>query len=202
MSDHERRTDWTIFAAVALIALGVWFLLGNVFGTAWQQALRNAIRLAWPIALITLGVLLYAASSKRDSASQQAGRRLYRSRSDRMLSGVLAGVASYLGTDPTLVRILYVVFGVLTGAWPAFIVYVIASIVIPEEPAGGASPAAAGAPQWPGKPAEPPQAPPSAEGWPQGWPHTGTETVQTPPPPPSPPAEDADSAPADDPSRG
>ncbi|MBE0699894.1 MAG: PspC domain-containing protein, partial [Anaerolineaceae bacterium] len=31
-------------------------------------------------------------------------KRLYRSRSDRMFSGLCAGLGSYLGLDPTVVR--------------------------------------------------------------------------------------------------
>jgi phage shock protein C len=182
VNQHERRSDWTVVAAVALIALGVWFLLGNVFGQWWQDAVRQAFRLAWPLALIALGALLFVSASR--SRSGASGRRLYRSRSDRMVAGVLAGVAAYFGTDPTLVRILYVVFGILTGVWPAIVAYIIAMIVVPEEPsAGQVEP-----PAWPEGSSGP--EPPPAGG---GWPHGGTETVQTPPPPPPAPPSGDDS---------
>jgi phage shock protein C len=183
-SDH--RGDWTVVAAIALIALGVWFLLGNVFGEWWQEAVRQAFRVAWPLSLIALGVLLYLSASRgRLGAS---GRRLYRSRGDRMVSGVLAGVADYLGTDPTVVRVLYAIFGVLTGVWPAIVVYVIATIVVPEEPATPVPVEPAAWPQSGAPSAQQPVTPPPAHG---GWPHTGTETVQTPSEPPAPPAPPA-----------
>jgi phage shock protein PspC (stress-responsive transcriptional regulator) len=68
--------------------------------------------------------------------------RLYRSRDDRMLTGVAAGVADSLDTDPSLVRIAWVVLAFLTGGI-AVIVYIVMAIVVPEAPAGampGATP--------------------------------------------------------------
>ena len=61
--------------------------------------------------------------------------RLYRSRDDRMLTGVAAGVADALDTDPSLVRIVWVVLAFLTGGI-AFVVYIVMAIVVPEAPAG------------------------------------------------------------------
>ena len=59
---------------------------------------------------------------------------LTRSRSNRMIAGVCGGIARWLGWDPTLVRILYVVFSILSVAFPGTLVYVILWIVMPEEP--------------------------------------------------------------------
>ncbi len=67
-------------------------------------------------------------------------RRLYRSRSDRMLGGVAGGVAAYLQVDPALTRLAFAVLVLAAGA--GFLLYIIAWIVIPEEPLGGAAPAA------------------------------------------------------------
>lgn len=62
-------------------------------------------------------------------------RRLYRSRTDTVLGGVAAGLATYLNADPALVRIAWAILIPITGG-AAFLAYVIAWIVIPEEPAG------------------------------------------------------------------
>ena len=63
-------------------------------------------------------------------------RRLYRSRTDRMLGGVAGGVAAYLQVDSALTRL---VFGILVLAGGAgFLAYVIAYFVVPEEPLGTA----------------------------------------------------------------
>lgn len=58
---------------------------------------------------------------------------LRRSRSDRIVGGVIGGLARYLGVDPTLARVLYVVGSILSAAFPGILVYLIMLIVIPQE---------------------------------------------------------------------
>lgn len=60
--------------------------------------------------------------------------RLYRSRGDRMLLGVAGGMARYLDLDPSLVRIVWALLVIAGGA--GILLYIIAAIVIPEEPPG------------------------------------------------------------------
>ncbi len=60
-------------------------------------------------------------------------QRLTRSRSNRMLGGVVGGLAEYLGIDPTLARILYIVISIASAAFPGMLVYVICWLVVPEE---------------------------------------------------------------------
>ncbi|HEX6059967.1 MAG TPA: PspC domain-containing protein [Gemmatimonadaceae bacterium] len=62
-----------------------------------------------------------------------ARQPLRRSRSDRMIAGVVGGLAQYAGIDPTLARVIYVVGSLLSAAFPGAIVYVILWLVIPEE---------------------------------------------------------------------
>lgn len=59
-------------------------------------------------------------------------RKLYRSRDDRMLGGVCGGIANYFNIDPTLVRLLAVAAIFLAGS--AVLAYIVAWIVVPEEP--------------------------------------------------------------------
>ena len=59
---------------------------------------------------------------------------LYRSRTDRMLFGVAGGMARYLSLDPSLVRIVWALLVIAGGA--GILLYIIAAIVIPEEPEG------------------------------------------------------------------
>jgi len=61
--------------------------------------------------------------------------RLYRSRSDRMLFGVAGGMADWLDLDPSLVRLVWALL-ILAGGI-GFVLYIVAAIVIPEEPLGG-----------------------------------------------------------------
>lgn len=58
-------------------------------------------------------------------------KRLYRSRNSRMLCGVCGGIAEYFNIDPTLIRLLAVVFGLSGGG---ILAYIIAAIIIPDNP--------------------------------------------------------------------
>ncbi len=60
-------------------------------------------------------------------------RRLYRSRHDRYLGGVAGGVAAYLGVEPALIRMGYLVIGAAT-AGVTLLIYPIMWIVVPLEP--------------------------------------------------------------------
>jgi phage shock protein PspC (stress-responsive transcriptional regulator) len=60
-----------------------------------------------------------------------AQRRLVRSTDDRMLGGVCAGVADYLGVDVTIVRLLTVV-GTVLGFGSLIVAYVVAWLLMPE----------------------------------------------------------------------
>src|SRR4051812_15756038 len=57
--------------------------------------------------------------------------RLTRSRDDRMIAGVAGGLADYLGIDPSLVRIAWVVLFLAGGL--GLLIYIIMWIVVPEE---------------------------------------------------------------------
>ncbi len=61
-------------------------------------------------------------------------RRLYRSRSDRMVAGIAGGLAEYLNIDSTIVRLLFVFFALAGG--PGLLVYIVMLLVVPEEPLG------------------------------------------------------------------
>jgi len=56
---------------------------------------------------------------------------LRRSRRHRMLAGVCGGFADWLGWDPTLVRIVYVVVSVCSAAFPGILVYLVLWLVMP-----------------------------------------------------------------------
>ena len=56
---------------------------------------------------------------------------LQRSRKHKMIAGVCGGIAEWLGWDPTLVRILYILISVLSVAFPGILVYILLWIVMP-----------------------------------------------------------------------
>lgn len=59
---------------------------------------------------------------------------LYRSRRHKIIAGVCGGLADWLGWDPTVVRIAYVVLSVISVGFPGTIAYVILWVVMPKEP--------------------------------------------------------------------
>lgn len=66
--------------------------------------------------------------------------KLTRSRGNRMLGGVCAGLGEYLAIDPTFVRLLFVVLALADGI--AILIYILLWILVPVE---GALPAEGGA---------------------------------------------------------
>ena len=59
-------------------------------------------------------------------------KKLYRSRTDRVFGGVAGGLGDYLAVDPTLIRLLFIIFALAGG--PGFLAYIIMLFVVPEEP--------------------------------------------------------------------
>lgn len=62
------------------------------------------------------------------------GKRLYKSRSERMLFGVSGGMAEHFDVDPTLVRIAWVVVA-LISVGVGFLAYLALAIIVPDSPA-------------------------------------------------------------------
>jgi phage shock protein PspC (stress-responsive transcriptional regulator) len=63
-------------------------------------------------------------------------KKLYRSRDNRMVSGLCAGIGKYFGMDPTVVRVIVTIASILLGGLPA-IIYLVLIMVVPEEPISG-----------------------------------------------------------------
>ena len=62
-----------------------------------------------------------------------APRSLSRSRHDRMLAGVIGGIAWRFGWNSTLLRVIYVILSIASAAFPGILVYLILWLLIPEE---------------------------------------------------------------------
>lgn len=59
-------------------------------------------------------------------------KKLYRSNDDRWLAGVCGGIAEYFDLDPTLIRVLFILFGFVVGG--GLIIYLILWLIIPQAP--------------------------------------------------------------------
>lgn len=60
------------------------------------------------------------------------GTRIHRSRQNRMIAGVVGGLAEHWGFDPALMRLGFILLSVLSAAFPGILVYIILWIVLPE----------------------------------------------------------------------
>jgi phage shock protein C len=61
-------------------------------------------------------------------------KRLYRSRTDRMVAGICGGLGEVYNLDPTLIRLGLVFLGLATGIMPLLIAYILGIIIIPQGP--------------------------------------------------------------------
>lgn len=48
-----------------------------------------------------------------------------------MIAGVCGGIADWLGWDPTIVRIGYVLLSILSTGFPGILVYIILWVIMP-----------------------------------------------------------------------
>ncbi|PYV14606.1 MAG: PspC domain-containing protein [Acidobacteria bacterium] len=73
------------------------------------------------------------------SSPPTAERKLTRSRHDKKIAGVCGGLGEYLAVDPTLVRLIWLIAVIFGGT--GLLAYVIAWIVMPQEPEPKPAPA-------------------------------------------------------------
>ena len=59
-------------------------------------------------------------------------KKLYRSKTNRMVAGVFGGLEDYTGVDATLFRLGFVFVSIFTAGFPGLIFYIVAAVVIPE----------------------------------------------------------------------
>ena len=63
----------------------------------------------------------------------EGGGPLRRSSSDKMIAGVIGGLARYFGMDSTIARVAYVILSVISVAFPGFLVYIILWVIMPKD---------------------------------------------------------------------
>ncbi len=60
-------------------------------------------------------------------------KKLYRSMTDKRLSGVCGGIAEYFELDSTLIRLLWVVLTLFSAAFPGILAYIICALIMPKQ---------------------------------------------------------------------
>lgn len=58
-------------------------------------------------------------------------KKLYKSNSNRMLAGVCGGIAEFFDIDATIIRVLWVIFGLAAGS--GILAYILCAFIIPSE---------------------------------------------------------------------
>ncbi|UYB54195.1 PspC domain-containing protein [Xanthomonas sp. AM6] len=66
-------------------------------------------------------------------SQSQPARTLSRSRDERMIAGVIGGIAHRFGWSATLLRVVYVIGSIASAAFPGILVYLILWLLIPDE---------------------------------------------------------------------
>lgn len=61
-------------------------------------------------------------------------KKLYRSNTERVVWGILGGIGEYVGVDPTVVRIVFVILLLITGFFPFALLYLLGYYIIPKKP--------------------------------------------------------------------
>jgi phage shock protein C len=107
-------------------------MINSIIISAFCSMAMPGLVLAVALGLI-LGWLLTRPRSAAPPAAGQEPARLYRSRHLRMIAGICGGLGQYFNLDPTIVRLIWVVFA-LASFGLAIILYIIMAIVVPEEP--------------------------------------------------------------------
>lgn len=60
-------------------------------------------------------------------------KKLYRSKTQKMIAGICGGLADYMDVDVNIMRLLFVAVSLLTALLPMVIFYIIAWIIVPVE---------------------------------------------------------------------
>lgn len=61
-------------------------------------------------------------------------KKLYRSTKNVIWTGLLGGIGEYFEIDPVMIRVVFVVFLILTGVFPGVLIYIVALFIVPEQP--------------------------------------------------------------------
>ncbi|MFN3134490.1 MAG: PspC domain-containing protein [Candidatus Kryptonium sp.] len=135
---------------IILIIVGVGLLLEN-FGWPFWHFFKVGFNYILPLLLIAAGIFLIvnymqrkrntsilgaeSGSEKIEMETETGGevKRLFRSRKNRMIFGICGGLGEYFNTDPTVIRILWVILGI-SSLGIAILLYLIMAIIVPEEP--------------------------------------------------------------------
>ncbi|MFW5746040.1 MAG: PspC domain-containing protein [Nanoarchaeota archaeon] len=122
----------SMLVAIALLLVWLWALVDCL-----RSDKDTTDKLFWVLIIILLniiGAILYFALKERPQ-KKSSKKRLTRPVNDRILAGVCAGIAEYFETDPTLIRLAWVVLSFMSVG-TGLLLYLIAALIIPKQHGG------------------------------------------------------------------
>jgi phage shock protein C len=87
---------------------------------------------------VTVRAYVWNAGRLRKGGAMDQTRKLYRSRTNKQVAGVCGGLAAYFNVDVTLMRVLFIVLGLLGAT--GIVLYIAMWIIVPQEPPVGGAP--------------------------------------------------------------
>ena len=127
---------WLVTWIVSVIALLLVFCIWAIVHCLTSE-LTGTQKLFWVLIIIilnVLGALIYLIFTKTGgitmAKSSFKGKQLMRSKKNKIIAGVCGGIGEYLNIDPTVVRIVWIIFSLMGGA--GILAYIIAWIIMPE----------------------------------------------------------------------
>ncbi len=131
---RPKRTDSRVIWGTVLIILGILFFVGSygIFLVPFSLGLGWGV--IGPVIIIVMGlVLIFSKSSRRQEVIDDGDvKRLYRQVEGRMFLGVAGGTGEYFNIDPTIGRLIWAAFIIITGGF-GLIVYLAMYFILPEK---------------------------------------------------------------------
>lgn len=130
--------DKNLFWGSLLIIIGIFLVLKQMGMFYTFSFLHLPWQYVWAFAFITVGlILIYNRVQENDSVEGSVDpnkKKLYRSRSQKMIAGVCGGLAQYFEMDVSVMRVLWVIGIIMSFGFGVF-AYIVMVIMFPEEPA-------------------------------------------------------------------
>ncbi|MCK4546420.1 MAG: PspC domain-containing protein [Candidatus Eisenbacteria sp.] len=108
---------WAAGLGLGIIVLGVVLLLSGIglLQVRFWRVWHIGFGVSWPLLVVVLGwVIMVRHEAATDRRGDSSGR-LERCRDDRMVAGLCGGIARRMRLDPSLVRVLWSFFTLLSG---------------------------------------------------------------------------------------
>lgn len=124
-----KNENHKILIGSSLILLGVFLMVKDTRLFRFLQVWNILADYMVPAALIISGLFLIFTHR---NLSQFSDKKLYRSTENKKIAGVCSGLAEYLNVDPTIIRILWLIF-VFSSFGIGLLIYILFIIVVPEK---------------------------------------------------------------------